>query len=80
MNSVRSNYLSLKYPSYTLSGCKDIGIRKFKFVAKTQFLCYCIICCCWLLPKGLYIFDEKVSPLLIITDKGLKGSVVNQTL
>ena len=21
------------------SGCKDIGIRKFKFVAKTQFLC-----------------------------------------
>ena len=22
-----------------MSGCKDIGIRKFKFVAITQFLC-----------------------------------------
>ena len=38
MNFVRSNYLSLKYQSYTPSGCKDIGIRKFEFVAITQFL------------------------------------------
>ena len=38
MNSVRSNNLSLKYQSFTTVGCKDIGIRKFEFVAKTQFL------------------------------------------
>ena len=35
MNSVRSNNLSLRFKP---SGCKDIGIRTFKFVAKTQFL------------------------------------------
>ena len=39
MNSDRSNKLSLKYQRFTLSGCRDIGIRKFEFVAKTQFLC-----------------------------------------
>ena len=38
MNSVRSNHLSLKYQRFTPSGYKDIGIRKFEFVAKTQFL------------------------------------------
>ena len=38
MNYVRSNNLSLKYHKFTSSGCKDIGIRKFEFVAKTQFL------------------------------------------
>ena len=38
MNSVRSNNLSLKYQMFTLSGCKAIGIIKFEFVAKTQFL------------------------------------------
>ena len=38
MNSVRSNSLSLKYHRCTTSGCKNIGIRKFEFVAKTQFL------------------------------------------
>ena len=43
MNSVRSNNLSLKYQRLETSGCKDIGMRKFEFVAKTQFLrivCY----------------------------------------
>ena len=34
----RSNNLSLKYQSFTPLGCKDIGLRTFKFVAKTQFL------------------------------------------
>ena len=29
----------LKYRRSTALGCKDIGIRKFEFVAKTQFLC-----------------------------------------
>ena len=38
INSVRSNSLSLKYQRFTTSGCKDIGVRKCKFVAKTQFL------------------------------------------
>ena len=33
MNSARSNNLNLKPP-----GCKDIGIRKFEFMAKAQFL------------------------------------------
>ena len=40
MPSVRSNNLSLKYETLTLLDWKDIEIRKFKFVAKTQFLCY----------------------------------------
>ena len=35
MSSVRSNNTSLKYQSFTLSDCKDIGIIKFEFVAKT---------------------------------------------
>ena len=38
MNSVRSKNLSLKYQSFSPSSCKDIGIRKFEFVTKTQFL------------------------------------------
>ena len=38
MNSVRSNNVSLQYQSFTSSGCKDIGIQKIKFVAKTQSL------------------------------------------
>ena len=38
INSGRSNSLSLKYQRFKPSGCKDIGVNKFKFVAKTQFL------------------------------------------
>ena len=38
MNSVRSNNLSLKYQRFTPSSCRDIVIRKFKFVAKTPVL------------------------------------------
>ena len=38
INSVRSNSLSLKYQRFTPSGCEAIGVRKFEFVAKTQFL------------------------------------------
>ena len=38
MHSVRLNILSLKYQRFLLLGRKDIGIRKFKFVAKNQFL------------------------------------------
>ena len=39
MNTDRSNIISLKYQRFTPAGCKEIGIRKFEFVAKTQFLC-----------------------------------------
>ena len=37
MNYVRSNKLNLKYLRLTPSSYKDTGIRKFDFVAKTQF-------------------------------------------
>ena len=33
MNSVGSKSLSLKYQRFTPSGCKDMWIRKFKFLA-----------------------------------------------
>ena len=38
MNPVRLNIQSLKYQTFTLSGCKDIGKQKLKRVAKTHFL------------------------------------------
>ena len=38
MISVRTNNLSLKDQKFTLFGLKDMEIRKFEFVAKTQFL------------------------------------------
>ena len=38
MNSVRLSNVSLKYQRFTSSGCKDIGVTKTEFVAKTQFL------------------------------------------
>ena len=38
MNSVRTKCMSLKVLRFTTSGCKDIVVRKFEFVAKTQFL------------------------------------------
>jgi hypothetical protein len=38
MISAELNNLSLKLQRLTPTGCKDIGIRKFWFVAKTQFL------------------------------------------
>jgi len=38
MNSVGLNNLSLKYQRFMTLGCKDLGIRKSEFVAKTQFL------------------------------------------
>jgi len=38
MNFVRSNILSLKYQRFTPTSCKDIWIRQFEVVAKTQIL------------------------------------------
>ena len=38
MNYVRSNSQSFKYQRFTSSYYTDIGVRKFKFVAKTHFL------------------------------------------
>ena len=40
LNSVRSNSLSLKYQRFPPLDCQNIGIGKFEFVAKTQFLYY----------------------------------------
>ena len=40
MNSVRSNSNSMKNQRFTPLGCKNIGVRKCNFVAKTQFLCH----------------------------------------
>ena len=36
MNSVTSNYLSLKYQRFSPSFCKVIQFRKFESVAKTK--------------------------------------------
>ena len=41
MNSIRSNILTLKYQRFTSSDWKDIRIRKYLCVAKTQFLQNC---------------------------------------
>ena len=38
MNFVRSNNQSLKFQKFTSTGCKDIRIITFEFVAKTQFV------------------------------------------
>ena len=38
MNSVRSNNLNLRWQRFTSSGWKDIEIKKFEFLTKTQFL------------------------------------------
>ena len=38
INSVRPNNPSLKYQRFIPTGCRDIEIRKFEVVAKTQFL------------------------------------------
>ena len=38
MNSARYKNLSLKYLRLKPKGCKEIEIRKFEFVAKTQFI------------------------------------------
>ena len=43
IKSGRSNSLNLNYQKFAPFGCKDIGVGKCKFVAKTQFLCH--ICC-----------------------------------
>ena len=38
MNSDKSYNIIMKYQRFTSSGCKEIGTKKFEFVAKTQFL------------------------------------------
>ena len=48
INSVWSNILSLKYQRVAPSDGKDIRIRKFEFVAKTQFLCIAYVDNCLL--------------------------------
>ena len=37
MNYVKLSILGLKYQRFTSSGCKDMGLRNFEFVAKNSF-------------------------------------------
>ena len=37
ISSVRSNSLGMEYLRFALSGCKDKGSTKYRFVAKFQF-------------------------------------------
>jgi len=72
MNSVRSNILSLKYHRFTPFSCKDIGIRKFEFMAKNQFLC----------PKVSYIGQKRITLIMDLKreSKPEKSSNVLHTL
>ena len=68
-----SNYLSLKYQKSRTSGSIDIGIRKFEFVAKTQFLSF-------------FFFKSSLAPSVMNTPQNrLTGcwiciTITNQTL
>ena len=60
MNSVRSNCISMKYQRFTLSGCEDIDIGKFDFVAKSQCFYHehkIILRRCWNL---LFLFSLQI--------------------
>ena len=63
MNYFRSTHKSLKYLSFTPSGCKVKGIRKFEFVGKTQLF----------VPKKL-IFCHKLRFLKWVS---LQPNIVN---
>ena len=76
----------MKYQKVTSSGCQDIGIRKFEFVAKTQFLWKLIIC-------GFSTKVQMAHFYLILlnlekrqylphywSDKGLKGTLVTRAV
>ena len=54
MNFVRSNNLGSKYQRFTPSGYKDIGDRKFEFLAKSQFV---IEVSCFLSRNYFFVFD-----------------------
>ena len=45
ISSVRSNSLGMKYLRFALSGCKDKGSTKYRFVAKFQFFTWSQIIC-----------------------------------
>ena len=47
INYIRSNSVSLKYQSFTPSGCHDIGIRIIEFITKkwkTTIIPMCSVC------------------------------------
>ena len=66
MNYVRSNGSSLKYQRFASSGCKDIGIRQFEFVAKTQFLYTDRICFIFVKYAFHFKLPDLTQPLKII--------------
>ena len=63
MSSVKSNILSLKYQRFKTSGTKDIGVRIFEFVAKTQLLSNMNDFKIIFQPFKKMIFDNKYSDL-----------------
>ena len=46
VNSVRSNNVGKKYQSFTPSGYKDKGTRKYEFVSKTLVFIKLVTCKC----------------------------------
>ena len=43
MNFVKFDNLRLKFQTFISSDCKELRIRKFEFVAKTQFHFICVL-------------------------------------
>ena len=79
MNYVRLNNLSLKYQRFTPSGCIHIGMRKFEFVAKNQFLSIWIVegnrIFLLLMQRGILIHDITITIYQIMI-KHLKNQIV----
>ena len=63
MNSVRTKCISLKVLRFTTSGCKDIVVRKFEFVAKTQFL---------FVFKHYFLFNKKIKEKFFLKESKKK--------
>ena len=47
MTSASANHRSYKYQWFEQSGCRDIGMRQFKFGVKTLFICLLSIYLLW---------------------------------
>ena len=72
INSVRSNNVSLKYQTFISTGSRDIEIRNFEVVAKTQFLCKFIEYLIFLKIR-IILFKYMLREEEIAEGKGFKG-------
>jgi len=70
----------MKYLRFKLSGCKDIGIRKFEFVAKTQFLYLFRLFQILFLVVGLAMFTTVIPEAMMLLGNRRKfgGSYKNE--